>query len=380
MSTDWLMHALLHKSVRYTGVALAVLLTLVVLFRIDFGSDRNSSRLWTSDASVSSARQHSLNEIRNSTLGFEKILAINLPERTDHHDGLVLASVVSGLHIEFVEGVHGASILDKVLPAKHQNDVDGAQKGSWRAHINAISRVVEQGWTSALIIEDDIDWDVRLKSQLQDFAIASHHLLSTGSHNRLLKLKDVRTDSVPVQSPYGENWDVLWLGHCGMDLPTESDATVIVHENDQSVPETRHQKSWDVHATSPLADYPQHSRAVAEQRQGTCSLAYAVSQQGARNLLLSLGLRRFDMAFDLMLREWCQGTNGHDKHMCIGVLPQLFDHHRRVGPNEIDSDISPPNGQYRDKAYTLNIRWSVRLNIDKLLKGDTDYDDQWPDS
>jgi hypothetical protein len=68
-----------------------------------------------------------------------------------------------------------------------------------------------------------------------------------------------------------------------------------------------------------------------------------------------------------------------EPHNCLGVLPQLFDHHRRRGPKSIDSDISAANGDCRDSAFTLNIRWSVRMNMKKLLNGDTRYDDQYPD-
>ena len=46
-------------------------------------------------------------------------------------------------------------------------------KGSWQAHMNALQRAVEKIMTSALILEDDADWDVRLKYQLQVYAQAA---------------------------------------------------------------------------------------------------------------------------------------------------------------------------------------------------------------
>lgn len=62
------------------------------------------------------------------------------------------------------------------------------------------------------------------------------------------------------------------------------------------------------------------------------------------------------------------------------MLPQLFDHHRRKGPKSRDSDIEDHGAEYREKAETLNIRWSVRMNMGRLLKGETEYEDQWPDT
>ena len=231
--------------------------------------------------------------------------------------------------------------------------------------------------TSALIIEDDVDWDVRLRQSLQDFALSSNALLQA-PRTVSLNLDRLPSISVTNGSPYGEGWDVLWLGHCGMKLPTAGG--LVIHENDVTVPETRYHRSWDINEPTPLEGFSKHTRAVMHQRDGTCSLAYAVSQSGARQILYSLGLRRLDDAFDLMLRRWCEGSDEEEPHTCFGVLPQLFDHHRRKGPGDIDSDISEPNAAYRQTAYTYNIRWSVRMNMNKILHGDTNYDDQFPDT
>lgn len=231
--------------------------------------------------------------------------------------------------------------------------------------------------TSALIVEDDVDWDVRLRLSLRDFALSAHALLQAPKPVNL-NFDHLPPTPVPKDSPYGDGWDVLWLGHCGMKLPTEGG--LVVHENDVTVPETQYLRSWDVNEPTPLDGYSRHTRVVMNQKEGTCSLAYAVTQSGARRILYSLGLRRLDDAFDLMLRSWCEGTDGEEPHICLGVLPQLFDHHRRKGPGNIDSDISEPNAEYRQTAYTNNIRWSVRMNMNKILRGDTNYDDQFPDT
>ena len=73
---------------------------------------------------------------------FEKILAINLPERTDYRDGLTLAGAVSDIKVEFIDGIHGDDVLEKVLPPTHRENPEPALKGSWRAHVNAIRTLV----------------------------------------------------------------------------------------------------------------------------------------------------------------------------------------------------------------------------------------------
>jgi len=49
-------------------------------------------------------------------LGFEKIFAIGLPERSDKRDALALTSSLTGFKIDWVDGVKGESVPDKALP------------------------------------------------------------------------------------------------------------------------------------------------------------------------------------------------------------------------------------------------------------------------
>lgn len=59
---------------------------------------------------------------------------------------------------------------------------------------------------SALILEDDVDWDTSIKDQARLVSDAVRKF--TGA------------DSQDV-SPYGYSWDLLWIGHCGE--PTHND-------------------------------------------------------------------------------------------------------------------------------------------------------------
>ena len=302
-------------------------------------------------------------------------MAVSLPERTDHRDGLILASAVSNIDIQFVDGVRGDTVPKKVLPPGDHDGLSPSTVGSWRAHMNAIAKVVHDNLTSALIMEDDVDWDVRIKPLLKDFAVSSNTLVKTSDVGEI-DFNDLMHVSQSSISPYGDNWDLFWLGHCGMTLPEKNR---VVHYDDISVPELQHLHSWQPTEITPLNIYPKHTRVVMMESDGVCSLAYAISQRGARKLLYGLGLKSFDAPFDLMLRNWCNGVNGQEHHVCLGVLPQLFDHHRPVGSPTTDSEITEHNEPYREKAYTLNIRWSVRMNMEKILRGETDYIDQYPD-
>lgn len=74
-------------------------------------------------------------------LQFEKIFAINLPERTDHRDALILASRLSEFNVDFIDGVHGETIAQKAIPVGHEG-LGPSHIGAWRGHMNAISESV----------------------------------------------------------------------------------------------------------------------------------------------------------------------------------------------------------------------------------------------
>jgi hypothetical protein len=76
-----------------------------------------------------------------NSLQFEKVFAISLPSRTDHRDALDLAASFTGLRVNIIDGVLGKDVADKALPpgALKWNPSDG-NKGSWRAHMNAIQQ------------------------------------------------------------------------------------------------------------------------------------------------------------------------------------------------------------------------------------------------
>ena len=76
---------------------------------------------------------------------FEKIFVTNLPSRTDKHDAMLLTATLSGLDLNWIDGLVGKTILEKVLPPPAaQKHFKPGNIGSWRAHLNAIATFVHQ--------------------------------------------------------------------------------------------------------------------------------------------------------------------------------------------------------------------------------------------
>lgn len=251
------------------------------------------------------------------------------------------------------------------------------------------ARVVANNVRTALILEDDVDWDFRIKRQLVDFASAAQILgySSQGTIRHDIQSEEwatrhlLRTRTL-LGSPYGDNWDVLWLGHCGTRFPLNSSSKRIpsnrvVLLNDETVPSSQH--VFSEFGTHELIDlYPNHTWAVHWSFASVCTHAYAVTQCSAQQILLDIGLGPLTAPFDIQLRAYCDGSDEQRMHKCMTTQPQYFEYHRPRGNKKTFSDINENSDETNERAYTWNIRQSVMLNLQRLLHDEVPYD-QWLD-
>jgi hypothetical protein len=232
--------------------------------------------------------------------------------------------------------------------------------GSWRAHLNAIRRVVDEGLSSALIIEDDVDWDIRILSQMENFAKGSRYV-----HNI--------SPTAKQHSPYGDTWDVLWPGHCGGHGTLAPEDRTYLVENDVTVPPKDHQAPL----TPEMAELPEFTRSIHRAVEPICTFAYAISFAGAQKVIAEVGMVGTPVSFDNDLAFMCRDRVLDVK--CVIAEPSLFVHHRPAGPVDKDSDLVANDGAtaVRKTGSTENIIISTRLNLRKLMVGATDYVLQW---
>ncbi|KAB8227543.1 glycosyltransferase family 25 protein [Aspergillus alliaceus] len=273
------------------------------------------------------------NMIRNATLGFEKIFAIGFKERTDKHDAITLAASYTGLEVDWLEGVRAAEIPPKALPAvwteeKHRDKP--AELGSWRAHMNALRHIVESRIGSAVLMEDDSDWDVNIKAQMVEFARGTRALQGA--------------KGVP-SSPYGDDWDMLWLGHCGINSRGEPKFYVI--PNDLTVTPRPHQNEFVRPGLSEDPNFESH-RLVFYGDNAICSWAMAFTYEGARIAL------------------------------CLSTFPSLMGTWAQRGPASRDSDITDGDDTWHE-ASSRSLTYSTMLNILPLANNETTILAQWDD-
>ena len=254
--------------------------------------------------------------------------------------------------------MHGALILNKTLPTLNNVPVKQSARnnilGTWRAHLNVAQRVVRERISTAIVFEDDSDWDVSLRTQLEQFAQGSRYLLNS------------KSDADP-HSPYGDDWDLLWLGHCGVSTHP-ADPRHFIISNDPTVPSPKRRINYQ--EVPNMSGFSNSTRIVHRVSSGCCLYSYALSQRGAQKMLLAQSSLAKFYPIDIGIRVMCRDS---DDFKCIGVFPQIIDSHKAAGSIERDSDITNFDKQkVRTKGYTNNVVRSTRLNWVPLLAGKTD--------
>lgn len=226
--------------------------------------------------------------------------------------------------------------------------------------MNVASKMVQENIQTALILEDDADWDVALSYQMVEFARGTRYLLNTPLRQH-------------PQSPYGDGWDMLWVGHCGV-LERPEDPRRWIITGDMTVePSELHRDNVDTPMLNPGAE---HTRMVFQSANGCCLAAYALSLSGARKSLNMMSLRHWSGPVDWGWNELCR--DGITDFKCISPFPQLFGVHRPAGNRSRWSDIETIQQDSVGEAHSLHLVFPTRMNIERLLTGGTRFISQYP--
>ena len=107
-----------------------------------------------------------LPKVANATLDFGKIFVLNLEAREDRHDEMALIAAATGLEFTYVAGVNSKTLETQAMPDTYGTEQVILQPGHlacYRGHANIWRRIVEEGIETALILEDDVDWDLNIR-------------------------------------------------------------------------------------------------------------------------------------------------------------------------------------------------------------------------
>ena len=272
----------------------------------------------------------------NATLGFGAIYAIS-GHRSPRRHNLIQAANVTGLEIHIPK-----------VPKWTQEDMndfksgDGLISGSirdgslkaWMSHAVALNAFLNTNQETALFIEDDVDWDIRLRTkQIPAAAAAQRSLLPRA----------------PIRHYWGKpsDWDLLYLGHCGdyfgsvdglhvgVGVLHPSDLESIPHAifKDPTLPDPSELHPFTI-ATLSAFNLPPKTRMVHKSKWPLCTFGYAVTRHMAEQILDSFNTSSTEphaaKAYDIAILAACRDSG----YRCYTVNPERF--HHMPGTSMID--------------------------------------------
>ncbi|KAK6542901.1 hypothetical protein TWF694_006840 [Orbilia ellipsospora] len=309
-------------------------------------------------------------QVRNETLGFGAIILISLKIRTDRQDAVSLIASEAGIKITHViDAVKGEDIHQKAYPyGTARTDLPLPYLGSWRSHMDAFKYIIDNRIETALVLEDDIDWDIYVKDQLTS--------LSNALRSNPLR-KPFTTDELK-RAPYGLDWDVMHLG-TSKNLMAPPPYNNLFHRYDDAFTTPRHLTQRD----SPCGDRDffcwndiiQQTRSGDKQRvifpsyQPVGLVSLAVSFKGAQKMVYDLSWKALDTSMDFGVRNGCE--RGFLKGW--SVAPPIMSSWRVKGSG--DSDLRNGGkgaggvGAGNMKGEGQGLGWSARKALQNQFEG-----------
>ena len=226
---------------------------------------------------------------------------------------------------------------------------------AWLSHNVVLNRFLKSGLETALILEDDVDWDIRLRTLQTPLAAAG-----------------IRSLLPPADDEYywghPDDWELMYVGHCG-DYFTTLDEPVgvgVVHPvNLSAIPHTlvadeTLPEMTDLHPfTASLFTafkIPEKTRLVHKSVSPLCTFGYAVTRASARRLVDELApvqgqQGKIEPAYDVAILNACR-----DKGLrCYTVNPELF--HHMEGQSLIDGMDGRKYRPPVDQAGVKQVYW-----------------------
>ncbi|KAF2126863.1 glycosyltransferase family 25 protein [Dothidotthia symphoricarpi CBS 119687] len=334
---------------------LPLLVACTLFFIVLFYHKARAHRIyqqWSSSSLVESVESHPTKLPANRTLGFGAVVVVSKPDSERRHS-LVQAANVTDIDLTIPQQPNWTE--GDVY--RFRNWQSGAQRGSilaWLGHHNALRWFLDSGLETALILEDDVDWDIRLRSvQIP---------LAASAARQLLPSKRVANHGRDHAQYWGDHdaWDLLYLGHCGdyFEEVTEEGPTGKVHFNLSSMPhvlykdETLPDRSNLHPFTQSLfgaLQLPAQSRLLHRSKFPLCSFGYAVTRPAAMRLLGELAppilKANGPRAYDVALLHACNKGSKKPQHTSYAK-----GHHSAHDHSTLNHSHKPPGL----RCWTLN--------------------------
>lgn len=255
---------------------------------------------------------------RNSTLGFQKILVLSKGPSWRTR-GLKAAAEYTGLDVEIPKQPPVTEEMIQAFQkfAPEDRPLKPGEARTWLASLDLVKYMVAADLETALILEDDVDWDVSIKDQMRRVSDAVRKFTYTDSQD---------------MSPYGHSWDLLWIGHCGE--PTHNDTRRLEYA-DPTAALPENYIGWSFRYMDGITP---GNRVVQRAIHPVCSFGIAFSRRGAVKVLKWAGKGQNE-AYDIRLQEGCKSK----ELSCLIVNPEMMHHYTPPGEFGHISNVADAN-------------------------------------
>jgi len=271
----------------------------------------------------------------NGTLGFGAIAAVSRAT-SERRDGLVLAANITEIDITIpLQPVWTDEDLANIR-AENNSRITNGSALAWLGHHNVLRWFLDSNLETVLILEDDVDWDIHLRtSQIPKAAAAVRHLMAANAPDRAYAEKHYLD---PIKSggywgPANITWDILYLGHCG-DIFSPSKWNFRVPRaafEDHTMP-PRAELHRETRKFLDSLDIPEDTRMIHRSIFPLCTFGFALTRNAAYRLLHEIAPRETaggTEAYDVRILEACRDEGLR----CWSAQPELF--HHMDAPSEI---------------------------------------------
>ncbi|KAK9466186.1 hypothetical protein V1512DRAFT_264063 [Lipomyces arxii] len=364
-------------------LALALLATVLILVLVattgsTTSSGANASHTLTSASAQAQGANGGLMNVQNSTLGFGAILMLSLTSRTDRQDSISLISSLCDMQVtHMIPGVVTDEISPKAYPygpamKKLSQDEYKPYLGSWRSHMNAFKYIIDNKIETALIIEDDVDWDINIKSQLTEFARGL----------RASKLRRPFSQEELARAPYGLDWDIMHLATSKVHMaPPPRDVAFTVYNDPYRAPDDTVNNGCmkgDTNAgwfcfqhITKHCHLNQTNRAIFPSYESVGLSAIAVSYRGAQRLLYHLSYKELIDTLDYSIMNLIKDGNLRG----WTVSPPIMSEWKIKGAS--DSDLKTLKSLGNSGGNMAGISAGIMHSARKALTEHLEGDDYW---
>ncbi|KAF2122701.1 hypothetical protein BDV96DRAFT_639269 [Lophiotrema nucula] len=348
---------------RKRPLPLLVVLTLVlVLFVYHRGHADRLYLQWSSSLELLPEKAPA-----NRTLGFGAVVVVSSETSSRRHSLTQAANITD---IELTIPAQPEWTQGDVEKLRNTQD-DHVQRGSmlaWLGHHNALKWFLDSGLETALILEDDVDWDIRLRSvQVPLAASAARSLLPPSK-----KFSPWTKTDLSHAQYWGDpkSWDLLYLGHCGDYFNEVNYDGLVKTDRPFNLTDLPHAIYYDpsLPAKTDLHPFtqdlfnslhlPDHRRAFHRSKFPLCSFGYAITRPAAERLLTDLAPAQFrpkgPRAFDVALLHACSKGS------------------QTPSPTPPNNPKPHPNPKLRNKYASPGLRcWTLNSELFHHMPGDS---------